>query len=95
MTPEEYTRLRDAIGIVRAHARNHPDDTAILIERLAQDGNLHVWLPIGDLWSDVESLRHILIELLVELANDDHTETTRWVEALAEQIKALVASAKS
>ncbi len=91
--PDE--ELFNAIRIIRAHARNHPDDTAMLIEQLAQDGNLHVWLPIGDLWADVGSLHHILIELLVELAKDDHAETARWVEAFAEALKALVASAKS
>ncbi len=94
-TPDHYTQIQEAIGIVRAHARNHPDDMAVLIEQLAQDAGFHVWLPVGDCWSDVESLRYELRELLIELAKDDHGETTAWVEAFAEELKSLVASAKS
>ncbi|MCU0694489.1 MAG: hypothetical protein MUF54_24160 [Polyangiaceae bacterium] len=82
--------VKDAIRIVRAHVRKHPNDAVEVIGWIAGDAGLDIWLPTSDAGADVGALGDLLHSRLHDLTVDDHEAAKSSGEAVKGHIGAVL-----
>ncbi len=82
--------LKVAFKVVREAVRGRPRIAAEVIAQLAIDGEIDVWMPTDDPSTDIDDLRSHLRSRLHDLAEDDHEAASAVVDAITDDINAVL-----